>query len=193
MWILTYLFLLWKALVACLPAVSIPCWYLTAALISSQCQFSQPTCNTFKHVLLCILFTAFYFQGAYKWPKSYWQFSLKPLLKTFPSCSVYNRGSQFIMLPLLPLFVSSLISWFIKYKKYWPWYTPGSCSTMVMQIINTHVELRCQGELRYYEIDDIKVQFESTTIPDNNINLFSSYSREKTKWRWGVCIFKSSP
>lgn len=50
---------------------------------------------------------------------------------------------------------------------------------MVIQIINTHVELRCQGELRYYEIDDIKVQFESTTIPDNNINLFSYYSGEK--------------
>lgn len=50
---------------------------------------------------------------------------------------------------------------------------------MVMQIINTHVELRCQGELRHYEIDDIKLQFESTTIPDNNINSFSSYSGGK--------------
>lgn len=63
---------------------------------------------------------------------------------------------------------------------------------MVMQIIHTHVELRYQEEQRYYEIDDIKVQFEST-IPDNNINLFSYYSEDKTKWRWGVCIFKSSP
>lgn len=49
---------------------------------------------------------------------------------------------------------------------------------MVMQIINTDAELRCQGELSYYEVDEIKVKFEST-IPDNNIKLFSYYSREK--------------
>lgn len=48
------------------------------------------------------------------------------------------------------------------------------------------------GELSYYEIDDIQVKFEST-IPDNNINLFSYYSGEKPKWRLGVCLFKSSP
>lgn len=139
MWILTYLSLLWKALAACLLAFSIPCWHLNAAPLSSLCQFSQPTWNTFKRVLLWILFTAFYFQR----PKSYRHFSLKPLLKT--SCNVYNRGSQFIMLPLLPAFLRSLNSYFVKYKKYWPWYTPGSCSTMVMQIINTHEKLRCRG------------------------------------------------
>lgn len=49
---------------------------------------------------------------------------------------------------------------------------------MVIQIINTHVELRCQGEPRYYQTDDNKVQFGSITIPDNNINLFSYYSGE---------------
>lgn len=85
------------------------------SLLTSNCSSNQLTMpvftyNTFKRVLLCILFTAFNFQGSYNQPKSNWQISLKPLLKTFPSCNFYNRGSQFIMLPLLPVFLSSLIS-----------------------------------------------------------------------------------
>jgi len=49
---------------------------------------------------------------------------------------------------------------------------------MAMRIINTHAELRCQGEPRYYEINDKKVQSGSIAIPDNNIDLFPYYSGE---------------
>lgn len=48
-----------------------------------------------------------------------------------------------------------------------------------MQIINTQVELRCQGEPRYCEIDDNKVQSGSVTIPDSTINLLPYRSGEQ--------------
>lgn len=57
-WSLPKCFLLWKALVACLQLV---CHFHSLLRSNSRCQVSQPTCNTFNKVLLCILLAAFFF------------------------------------------------------------------------------------------------------------------------------------